>query len=145
MRHVSGPFPITAEITAPSFRRATEAERGLTMLAHYVHFHDDDKFGEEAGWQRFNTEAVHHYAAQLVADVLHYIYATADGSSVRRALAELIELIDTDDEYLEGEGIGSALQDAVPGKRLAQIAADQSAQAQLMKRLATHLGVQPHS
>ncbi|MFD4247293.1 hypothetical protein ACFWP3_37755 [Streptomyces sp. NPDC058525] len=142
---VSGPFPITDEVTNTTsnlFYKTTELERGQIMLAHYVYFHGDDMYDDPDGWQRFNTTGAVPAAAALIRDVLTYVHQHAGGTdAVRRTMWELIELADTDADPGTG-GISDGPTDSVSEKRLTQIAHHQTELGHLLKHLAAHLGVQ---
>ncbi|MER5378478.1 hypothetical protein [Streptomyces sp. NPDC002553] len=142
---VSGPFPITDEITNTTsnrFYKTTADERGLTMLSHFVYFSGDDLFADTNGWHRFNTTGAVPAAAALIHDVFAYVHQHAGGTAaVRQVMSELIELADTDADPGAG-GISDGLTDSVSEKRLTEIERNQAVQGHLLQQLAAHLGVQ---
>ncbi|MEU6421282.1 hypothetical protein [Streptomyces spiralis] len=100
----SGLFPITSELSNPSFYKATEAERGLTMLAHYAHITNGHRYADAQGWHRFN-ETAPRWAGELVRDVLSYVLSHAGGvDAVWRAIEVLTELAATDAGVSDEEG-----------------------------------------
>jgi hypothetical protein len=125
-----------------TFNKATSDERGLSVLAHYVKYADDDLFQDADGWERFNTTIAPVWAGELIRDVLAYVVDHAGGvDGVRAAIARLVELADIDEELEDQEGIATALKDAVPGKRLTQLEELVAAQGKVFEELAAHLGV----
>ncbi|MGZ2355714.1 hypothetical protein LRE75_03240 [Streptomyces sp. 372A] len=149
MQPDSAPFPLDTELrtaTPGSFAKTTEAERGQTLLAHFLHFNGDDLFTEPGGMKRFNTRHAVPTAAGLIRDVLSYIHDRAGGAdAVARTMNELHELATTDhDEYtpLDG-GVLAGLPGSLTDKRLTQLKDNQTEIASRLEQLATHLGVQP--
>ncbi|MFB7836184.1 hypothetical protein [Streptomyces sp. NPDC056056] len=62
MHPVSGPFPIFTEVTDPTsnrFFKTTEPERGMTMLAHFVRFTDDDTYEDADGLEALQHRSRH--------------------------------------------------------------------------------------
>ncbi|MFD8671040.1 hypothetical protein ACFV1U_37455 [Streptomyces microflavus] len=159
----SAPFPLDTELrtaTRNSFAKTTEADRGQTLLAHFLHGHGDDQFTEPGGLKRFNTGHAVPTAAALIRDVLTYVHQHAGGTdAVARTISALHELAEIDHaeamsalnetgdidhteyRHLDGGVIGG-LTVSLTDRRLTQIRDSQSKFGIGLKDLAAHLGVQ---